>query len=159
AKFLNEEIEKFEKRDPPVSAAERAKFYGEVDKLIEAKDPPPRADLPKEGDRAKLALQVIEQANNPKSVEQGPHTTCAAASMESRFKTQTPAQVARAVTEVATTGKLPPHPPGSEPPVDVHPSVCKPDAEAKDSLKNGRGDGRSYASEIFQGAATTTVRE
>jgi len=158
-KFMKDEVEKFEHRQPPVTAKERAEFYGQIDKLIEATDPPPRADLPKEGDRQKLALQVLEQANNPTSVDQGPHTTCAAAAMESRLYTQHPAAVARAVTEVATTGKLTPQPEGSGPPIEIHKSVLKPDGEAATSLKEGRGDGRSYASEVFQGAATTIERE
>jgi hypothetical protein len=162
AKQMKEQIENFEKRQPPVSAKERADFYEQIDKLIEHQDKPgARKDLPKEGDRQKLALQVLEQANKPNAIDQGHHSTCGTAAMESRLYTKNPAAVARAVTEVATTGKLTPQPqPEAGPAVEVHPSVLKPDADAKSTLKDGTGmDQRSYASQIFQGAATTLERE
>src|SRR5262249_24332156 len=156
--IFKDKINEFEQRTPPVGEAEKAKCYEELNRLMEAKDPPPRADLPKEADRIRLARQVLEHAAHPDGIFQGDHGTCGAAALESKLYTQDPAAAAHMVREVATTGKFTPLQPPDAKPVEIHPSLVKPDEESNISLTGTQLDGaRNYASEIFQGAAMSLV--
>ncbi len=155
---FKDKIKEFENRTPPVSEEERGRFYQELNRLTEAKDPPPRADLPGEKDRMRLAKQVLDNATRPEGIFQGDHGTCGAAALESKLYTKNPSAAARMVAEVATTGKFTPLAPPDARPVEIHKSLVKADPEAQPSLDGMQLDGaRNYASEIFQGSAMSLV--
>lgn len=105
-------------------------------------------------DRLRLAEQVMHQAAVPTDVNQGSHSTCSVASMESMLYTRTPSRVAELVTEIATTGEFHLRYPEGEaipdppPVVRLRPESLVPDYEAR-ARHLPDGD-RSYASQLFQ---------
>lgn len=149
---FHEDMDNFEKRaeQQKLSPEQQAKFYHEVDRLLEAKDNPNNPDLPKEGDRAKIAEQIMAHAADPKSIDQGNHGTCAAAALENAMFNKDPADAARMITDVATTGEFKTTDGRT---VKPDASLIKPDKEAQENpVKDGD---RSYASQLFQGTAIT----
>jgi hypothetical protein len=55
-------------------------------------------------DRIKLAMQVMHQAADPTSIDQGRHNTCASTSLEKRVYSRDPNCAADAIMQIATTG-------------------------------------------------------
>lgn len=95
--------------------------------------------------RLRLAGQVMSQCARPETVDQGVHSTCSVATIESRMYRRSPGRAAELVADVATTGlfetaagKL----------VRLDRQSLVPDAEAGDHpVADGR---RSFASQLFQ---------
>jgi hypothetical protein len=74
-----------------------------VARLYEAKDNP---SLPIDAkQRQALARQVLDNAADPTSIDQGSHNTCNVTTLESRAYSRTPSEAARMVADVATTGQ------------------------------------------------------
>ncbi|HEY9870160.1 MAG TPA: hypothetical protein V6D08_13420, partial [Candidatus Obscuribacterales bacterium] len=148
-----ENMERFENRanKQNLSPEERARFYHELTRLIDAKDTG-NSNLPDAFERHKLAEQVMKNAADPKSIDQGMHGTCGAAALESRIYTNNPSAAAKMITDVATTGEFKAKD-GTV--VKPDPSVLEPDAEAQyTETPDGK---RNYASQVFQGTAISMV--
>lgn len=103
-------------------------------------------------DRIKLAMQVMHQAADPTSIDQGHHNTCAPTSLEKRVYSRDPSCAADVIVKIATTGSVKAadgvvvrfDEPGD-------PSLT-PDWEAA-AFRVNKADtdaSRSYASQIFQ---------
>ncbi len=145
ARFRNDMVQ-FEVRaaQSGLGAEEIARTYREVSRLLESERERPTSAQ----DRVKLAEQVMHQAAHPGSVNQGFHSTCNVAVLESRIYNRNPSEAARLVADVAVNGLY--ETAGGK---VVHPNEqgLKPDWEAKN---NPPGDGeRSHASQIFQKTA------
>lgn len=124
---------------------ELAKTYEATSRILEAPDNP---KLPlKEKDRVAIAEQIMHQAANPTSVDQGFHNTCNVTTIETKLYTTDPSKAAEIVANVATTGKhRVPGPPPTD--VEVDPKSLIADKEARN---NPPADGqRSHASQIFE---------
>jgi hypothetical protein len=120
---------------------EATQTYTEVKRLLDAEGNHPLT--PEE--RLVLAEQVMSQAASPGSIDQGKHGTCNVAAVEARTYTRSPAQAARLVREVATTGR---YTPTDGPVVEINPDQLKPDREA--SMNPPLDNARSHASQVFQ---------
>ncbi len=137
------------KQDPPLSPQEINETYKQQEKLLTATGNEPLT----EKERVKLAEQVMSNCANPTSIDQGHHNTCGVASVESRMYTRSPAEAARVVADVATTGKYKTADGSSE--IVMDPASIKPCQD--EARKNPPDDGdRSHASQIFQVAAINT---
>jgi len=96
-----------------------------------------------EAKRIELAEQVMSQAADPYTVDQGYHNTCNVASLESRLYSKNPSAVAQMVADIAHDGKYT-TPTGVT--VELPAASLEPDQEAK----KPDSDDRSYASQLFQ---------
>src|SRR5262249_38531458 len=152
-KKFQDSIETFEeraKRDG-LSDAEKAKFYYQISKLLDAKDSD-NPDLPKEKDRIVLAEQLMSNAANPTGIDQGNHNTCGAAALEAQLLSTNPSEAAKLIVDVATTGEYP----------TKDGRTIKPDAstlrpEDGSTQVPSKGGERGYASQLFQATAVTTA--
>jgi hypothetical protein len=98
--------ELYRKQNPEMSPEEAhkkaeeeiAKTYHEVSRMMEGEGKNP---LP-ETDRMTAAKEVMHQAADPTSIDQGYHGTCNVSSMEARIYTRDPAAAAKLVADVAT---------------------------------------------------------
>ncbi len=143
-----ENMERFEARarQQKLSPEEQAKFYHEVARIADAKDSG-NANLPDGFERHKLVEQVMENAADPKGIDQGLHGTCGAAALETRMYTNNPSAAAKLIADVSTTGEFK----GTKPDA----SLLEPDAEAQYTVTpDGK---RNYASQVFQGTAISMV--
>lgn len=120
---------------------EVAKFYQETARLLEHQGDQHTT----ERQRVALAEQVMDQAANPTSIDQGQHNTCNVTTVEARLYTRNPSEAARMVADVATTGQFTARD-GTT--VTVPPGSIAPDGEGAGNPP-GYGD-RSHASQIFQ---------
>jgi hypothetical protein len=138
---FQENIDRFEERARAqgLSPEEMAKTYHEIARLMETDK---EAKIP-EANRVELAEQVMRQAADPTTVDQGYHNTCNVASLESRMYSKNPSAVAQMVADIAHDGQYT-TPTGVT--VDLPAASLKPDQEAKKS----DSDDRSYASQLFQ---------
>jgi hypothetical protein len=148
-KKFKEDMEALEKRGseqkPPLSPEDIAKTYKEISKLMETKDSP---DVPiKEADRVKLAEQVMRQAAHPQDISQGGYNTCNVTTVEVRTYTKNPAEAARMVADVATTGK---YESNGKPPVVVQPDKESLKRHGESKQDSGADNTRTYASQVFQ---------
>ncbi|MDQ5936993.1 MAG: LysM protein [Cyanobacteriota bacterium erpe_2018_sw_21hr_WHONDRS-SW48-000092_B_bin.40] len=139
-KQFKENMRLFEERAgrDNLSPTEIAKTYKQIDRLLEAKgDKPLRAEQRKD-----LAEQIMRQAADPTTIDQGRHKTCNMATVESRMYTRNPSDAARLVADVALTGQY----------VSSYGSKVRVNPGAHDESRNRNTlDGqRSHASEIFQ---------
>ncbi len=121
-----------------LSPTEIAKTYKEIDRLLEAKGDKPL----KPEQRKDLAEQIIRQAADPTTIDQGGHNTCNMATVETRMYTRNPSDAARLVTYVALTSQY----------VATDGRRVRVNPGAHDEARNPATiDGeRSHASEIFQ---------
>lgn len=121
-----------------LSPTEIAKTYKEIDRLLEAKGDKPL----KPEQRKDLAEQIIRQAADPTTIDQGGHNTCNMATVETRMYTRNPSDAARLVTDVALTSQY----------VATDGRRVRVNPGAHDEARNPTTiDGeRSHASEIFQ---------
>lgn len=124
-----------------LSAAEIARTYQEISRILEAKGEHPI----KTADRLAIAEQVMHQAADPTSIDQGKHATCNVATIECRVYSLKPSEAARLVADVVVNGDY-----ETQKGKIVKPSTdsLKPDWEAKNNPP--RDGDRSYASQIFQ---------
>jgi len=142
---LKQDVEDFEHRQPPVSAAERSRFYHEVTRLLEASGDKPLT----QSERTMLARDLVHNAAHPTDIDQGRHNTCNVSTVEVRMYTREPAAAARLVTDVATTGKYS----GKTSQVDfngTNEGSLRPDYEAGNNYRRPGDNNRNYASQIFQ---------
>jgi hypothetical protein len=133
----------FEQRahDQHLPPEEVSRTYQQIERLLEHSG---RSQVP-ENRRIELAQQVMEQAADPTSIDQGYHSTCNVAAVESRLYTRNPSEAARLVTEVATTGQFT----ARDGTVVTPPAnSVRPDSEG--SAHPPGYNSRSYASQIFQ---------
>ena len=139
AKF-KEHMQLFEDRAgrDKLSPTEITKTYKELDRLLEAKGDKPL----KPEQRKDLAEQIMRQAADPTTIDQGGHNTCNMATVETRMYTRNPSDAARLVTDVALTGQY----------VATDGRRVRVNPGAHDEARNpDTNDGeRSHASEIFQ---------
>ncbi|HEY9867627.1 MAG TPA: LysM domain-containing protein, partial [Candidatus Obscuribacterales bacterium] len=144
---FQENMREFERRaeERGLPPEEIARTYREIGRLLEAEDNP-NIPLTAE-DRIRLAEQVMDQAAHPTHIDQGFHDTCNVTTVESRTYTTHPAEAARLVADVATTGE---YRTNTTPPVvvTVNPESLIPDPESE--IHPPTGDSRSHASQIFQ---------
>ncbi len=134
--------ERAAKQTPPLNPDEIKETYKQQEKLLTATGDKPLTA----GERVRLAEQVMSNCANPTSIDQGHHNTCGVATVESRMYTRSPAEAARVVADVATTGKYR-TPSGTE--VELDPGSIKPCQD--EARNNPPNDGeRSHASQIFQ---------
>lgn len=124
-----------------VSTEDVAKTYGEVSRILEK-----TGDTPlNQTERNKVAKELMHNAADPKSIDQGFHNTCNVSTVESRLYTKSPAEAAKMVADVSTTGKFTT---ADGTVVEVPAGSLKPDSEGvKDPVPDGQ---RNYASQIFQ---------
>jgi pSer/pThr/pTyr-binding forkhead associated (FHA) protein len=151
-------MDQFEERavQDGLSREEVAQTYHQVGRLLRADD---GAYLSR-AERARLAEQILYQAVNPKTIDQGANKTCNVTTVEKRIFSRQPSEAARLIVDVATTGKYVT--------ADGHlidlsrvPGVLERDAESRLLQRGGvfgntdlRLDGRrSYASQIFETTA------
>ncbi|MBL0187279.1 MAG: hypothetical protein IPP97_16225 [Candidatus Obscuribacter sp.] len=128
------------KRDK-LSPVEIAKTYTEINRLLEAKGDRPL----KPEQRKDIAEQIMRQAADPTTIDQGQHNTCNMTTVESRMYTRNPSDAARLVTDVALTGQY----------VATDGRRVRLNPGAHDEARHAEtyDGGRSHASEIFQVAA------
>lgn len=100
---FTEMMQKFEDRArrAGVSDQEIADTYHQINRLITAGS---EAPIP-QGQRVRLAEQILQQAGAPTSIDQGFNNTCNVATVEARIFSREPSEAARLITDVATTGK------------------------------------------------------
>jgi hypothetical protein len=123
-----------------LSQDEVARTYGEISRILEAPGDKPIS----QADRIKIAEQVMHQAADPASIDQGKHVTCNVATIESRTYSRDPSAAARLVADVAISGffetadgKI----------VKLGAESLRPDREAQNNPpKDGE---RSFASQLF----------
>ncbi len=150
-----EEVYRAQGKSPEEASKEAHKqvadTYKEVTRLLEARDNP---NVPLDATRrAQIAEQILAQAASPSSIDQNPRGTCNVSDVENRTYTRCPAEAARLVVDVATTGQYETsasiashkHPPTI---VHVDPASLKPDEQ---SQRHPPADGyRGLASQVFQ---------
>lgn len=124
-----------------------AKTYEQVGRILDAPDNP---KVPIDSNhRREIAEQVMSQAADPKSVDQGIHPTCNVATVESRTYSRNPQEASKLVADMVTTGEYTTKD-GTK--VTLDQESLQPHDGAK---TNPPTDGqRSYASQLFQ---VTTV--
>src|SRR5262249_39758686 len=102
---FRDDMEFFEKRaaeaKPPLSQEEVAETYRHMARLMEDSTLEPL----NQASRTAIAEQAMSQAARPNTIDQGGHSTCNVASVESRMYTRNPADAVRLVADMATTGK------------------------------------------------------
>lgn len=85
-----------------VSDAEIARTYSEVSRLLNS-----QGDVPvTQAERVRVAEQIMHQSAHPEQIQQGQHGTCNVATVESRMYYRNPAEAAKMVTDVTTTGQF-----------------------------------------------------
>ncbi len=152
-KKFKEDMDAFEKRgsemNPPLKPEDIKGTYREISKLMEKPD---GADVPiKLNDRVKLAEQVMRQSAHPTDISQGEYGTCNTTTVEVRTYTKNPAEAARLVSDVATTGK---YTSNGNPPVTVEldkDSLARHGQSKNDVVEDNK---RTYASQVFEVTAT-----
>lgn len=132
--------------------SEVAGTYREVGRLFEAG----RGSVVDRGDMGKLAMDVIHQAAEPRSVKQGIRETCTLASLESRIYTRHPSEAARVVADAATTGTYTTAD-GESLALDRESISFYPDYWR--GMVGPESSARSHASQIFQIAAANVFHD
>ena len=121
-----------------LSPDEVVKTYKQIERLADADGVKPLTPV----ERQHVLQQVMHQAADPTSIDQGYHSSCSVAAVESRTYTRSPSDAARLVADVAMTGE---YRTANGTIVKVNP---RPHGESYEwPTKDGD---RSYASEIFQ---------
>lgn len=137
------DMESFEERAAKqgLSSDEVGRTYKEVSRVLEHQGSKPLAL----DSRVRIAEQIVAQAAEPTSIDQGHHDTCTVTSVETRLYTRSPSDAARLVADVATTGTFKAAN-GRE--ITINENSLLPDSEA---WENPPADGnRSHASQVFQ---------
>ncbi len=137
---------------------EVALTYHHINRLINAGAEAPLS----KAERVRLAEQLLQQAANPNSIDQGLNNSCNVTTVENRIFHRSPSEAVRLVTDVATTGKYTTNV-GTVIDMGRIPGALKPDGEAMLSYSRAfdpfshqdiRLDGRrTWASQIFQTTA------
>lgn len=126
----------FEKR--VTDRSEVAATYSAVNKMVNSD-----STITSKEEREQLALNILQQAANPLSINQGKHNTCAFAAIESRIYTLYPHAAADLIMQVATTGK---YRTTRGEVIELDQALLRADDESR---THGYAN-RSYASQLFQ---------
>lgn len=140
---FRDDMRRFEDRarEEGMSPEQIAKTYENLDRLINhAGDQPIPHDQ-----KVAIAEQVLNQAADPKTIDQGYHNTCNVTTVEARLYTRDPAEASRIVADIATTGQFTSKD-GTT--VTIPANSMAPDGEATNNPA-GYGD-RSHASQLLQ---------
>jgi YD repeat-containing protein len=147
---IRDDMREFERRarEQHLSDEEIARTYAEVSRMLEHEGDRPLTAA----QRLNVAEQVLHQAAHPQTIDQGNHSTCGAASTESRIYTRHPSDAARLVAEVATTGHFTTR---GEPQrtVTIDPRNLTPGPE--EQVNPPRDGQRSQAGQIFESTFVT----
>lgn len=120
-----------------ISEREVIETYKEIQRILQS---PEAAKL---CSTVKLAREVLRNASEPTSIDQGQHPTCNVTSYECRLYARSPLLAARLVADVATGAGF-----QCEDGTLIKPKSIQPDDEArKDVVPNHQ---RNYASQLFQ---------
>ncbi len=146
---FREDMRRFEDRarEQHMSPEQVAKTYENLNRLISHEGDQP---IPHD-QKVHIAEDVINQAADPKTIDQGYHETCNVTTVESRAYTRDPAEASRIVADLATTGQVT-YKDGTT--VTMPANSMAPDGEASNHPA-GYGD-RSHASQLFQVAAVNS---
>lgn len=148
---FEKDMQTFEKRMEG-KPGEIAGTYREIERLFEAG----RGSVVDRSHMGKLAMDVIHQAAEPRSVKQGIRETCTLASLESRIYTRHPSQAARLVADAATTGRYTTAD-GESLSLDRESISFYPDYWR--GMVGPESSARSHASQIFQIAAANVFHD
>jgi hypothetical protein len=123
-----------------VSKNEIAQTYKEIGRILKAQGNTPLSpEL-----RQQVALDVIRNCADPTIISQGDHNTCNVTAVEVRTYSMYPAQAAKLVADVATTGQ---YTAKNGVAVKLDKESMRPDREAiKDKPERGM---RTYATQLF----------
>ncbi|MCA9805774.1 MAG: hypothetical protein KC777_27570 [Cyanobacteria bacterium HKST-UBA02] len=135
---------KFEERAARdgLSRDEIAKTFRETSRLLDA-----RGDSPlTEKDRIRLASEVMKQAAEPTSIDQGHHNTCNVTTVEVRLYQRNPSDAARVVADTALTGHYTDG-------YGFHSAAIDPEPHDESKTYPPQDGQRTHASELFQVAA------
>lgn len=127
-----------------VASNEVAQTYHHLSRLLEGEGSP-ILDLQH---RKGLAQQIIEQAVDPREIDQGIHNTCNVTTIETRMYTRNPSGAAKLVSEMALTGQF-----KTEDDSVIRLSSENLERHTQSTLNSAEDGERSYASQIFQVAA------
>ncbi len=143
---LRSDLAAFEQRALTLglSTAEVSETYKQAGRLLQPCESAPSSAQ----DRLNMALQIIHQAAQPTSIDQGKHGTCNVAALEVRIYSRMPSKAAQLVADFATSGRFITKD-GTL--VTLHTDSYLPDDESKH--QPARDAERSMASQIFQIAA------
>lgn len=122
-----------------ITQNELLETYKQVGRIVDGEG----STLLNQAERNALAVQVMDQAGNPKSIDQGLHATCTVTALESRIYTRHPEVAAKLVADVALKGEY----------TDAQGISIKQSPKTVDpeSIEHPMEDNRrSHASEIFQ---------
>lgn len=127
-----------------IKPEELAKTYQNVSRILEYNGSSPTDAA----SRAVAARQIINEAADPTSVDQGYHNTCTVTSIGNRLYTRTPSDVAKVIADVVTTGEF-----KTADGTVVKVSPVNLAGEYESMKVPPEGDRRSYAGQIFQTTA------
>lgn len=132
-------------RVPPLSRDQISRIYAATDRLLTANDGSSPLSI---HDRRLLVMGILDNAANPRDIDQGAHDTCNVTTLEERLNTRNPALAAELVAHVGLTGQYR-APDGRVAQID--PRNIIPDAEGRVPPHFTKADGlRNYASQLFQ---------
>jgi hypothetical protein len=129
-----------------IKPSEVVGVYHHISELLE---PDSKTNLPtSDKERAVLAWQILAQAADPHSINQGFHRTCNVASIENVIYSHHPSAAAKMLSELALTGGCYTDAYGASLQMSPHPRDF-----VGDEFTKVHSNTRSYASELFQVAA------
>lgn len=132
-------------RVPPLSRDQINRIYAATDRLLTTNDGSSPLSI---HDRRLLVMGILDNAANPRDIDQGAHDTCNVTTLEERLNTRNPALAAELVARIGLTGQYR-APDGRIAQID--PRNITPDAEGRVPPHFTRADGlRNYASQLFQ---------
>jgi hypothetical protein len=139
-----------------MSPEEVAKTYKEISRILDTTQSTKWSLT--EDQRVMLGQQVMSQAANPYSIDQGAHNTCNVTAVEVRTYALHPSNAAKMMADVAMTQSYAvnePRPKGTT--IHLNSESLQPDDESK---VNPPKDGdRSYATQLFNVTATNIVHK
>ena len=141
---LQDQMEAFEERGARehLSADEIGRTYREVSKVLDSSGD----KMISESDRKKIAMQIMDNAADPKQISQDKNNTCNVTTLETAMYAQSPSEAARIVGDITRSGIY----------VDRSGVMIKSNPGSRTDAANVYPcpDGtRSHASEIYQIAA------
>lgn len=125
-----------------ISQNELLETYKQVGRLVDGEG----STLLSQTERNALAVQVMKQAGDPHSIDQGRHNTCTVTALESRIYTRHPDSAAKLVADIALQGQFT-DTEGYK--VELNPKSSDPESKSSPEFDGNR----SHASELFQVAA------
>lgn len=132
-------------RVPPLSSEQVNRIYAAAGRLLSTNNSSSPLSI---HDRRLLVMGIVDNAANPRDIDQGAHDTCNVTTLEERLNTINPALAAELVAHVGLTGHYR-APDGRVAQID--PRSIQPDPEGRVPPHFTKADGlRNYASQLFQ---------